>query len=1140
MLKKLDQRGLTLVELLVSMTILAMVALAVISARYFVAKRGVDVNDKAYAAEKAIQMMEEIKSVAVGGTAVLDSYDDGSNTFNPLLTTDKNVTNPGDPLSGNRTSPSGTGWRFLRNISIQHMSDDPTARQVYIRVFRSSSADSTLPDIELADVGGVVRTLTGKTYPSQVFDVYFLDLVNVPGWWAQVPTLQTTFRDSVIPAILQLNPGLVIRQHYITRTAFGRDQQYYPYLNVAQTTNNAAMPYVYFYPGSVTDDNNDPVPATIFAASLGNPGVLGVDQAGQVNVDGSHVNTTPYSLCDQYNHAVRYPDEVRLYNQACAQAQAVGVPTPEPSLRMLLEEMNSAPQSFTNALIVNLHGELLPMPAMRNYSDAAKDPSNLSGNGGPNIRVVTHPECIHYPTGTAINLRVYAYYDGMDGTGGISSPANYPATAVVPKITVLLPNEGLVGSGVSLTAIVGNNSVTYADFPEPTSGVASMGMSWTAALTNPFGGSATQLCITLYNTPLRCPQGPVSTGLNPSNWLYGLEYIPCAIKGNGNPFSSFDLSNSSVNAKNTARWVITLSGLTGTGTDTNDPYIIETRIGTDLLSGTISDNPPNLSRTYVWMGNSAPPPITERYQFIGDPRHCPYMDVKNGSQNGDSVSIGPDGYNWYFTSITNGTNYNGFTQTANGWGSQLNRIDVPRYLQLYRHAILGTQAIWSTMNGYSYFYYGIGGEFGGDTSPFQNGVSFVQSPWVPGSTTVKTVDEILTQGWASANIVNSRIVMETNHKWYAKYWLGELYPDSQYATWNTTGNLPTGTGNFYREAYTSANLTSVPTTWSGPTNAVGTSLDSLGCASFFNGNGSGSGNSVFGHDGSLSASPPYSTSASATIMQLGFNLQPMFTIPMGSPLGCTRPWQIGLTTGTPTEWSINPYKSERTTLTIPSITTGGVAVPRNFYQSEDTNSPSGWQGSAVVKQTSGTKTAYYIVSGLAIQASLGSQVLGEPAIMEMLRTFMDGGLYSGQDHIVQLPLVTLLHPAPTDQLTNPTSIAVTWSSAWQRWGANPYTEEYAPVTYTADNSVTMVYNLKYFKDGDSTWRFVGDNSAAVTGVCDCDLAGSHAVTTTSYTWDVSDTTQFSQGNYNVIVEAYRYNYLLHYSFHEQDGIFISR
>ena len=1120
-MKRLDAKGLTLVELLISVTILAMVAMAVISSRYFMAKRSQVNSDKAYAAEKAIQMMEELKALvagseqSAGGIGVLDSYDDGSSAYNPLLTTDKIVTSPSDPLSGNRAFNGG--WRFLRNISIQRVVNDPNARRVFIRVFKSSDTNTALPDTDLADVGGVLRTIASVNAPSQVFDVYILALANVPGWWAQVPTLQNTF-NSIIQTIQQLNPGFIVRKHYITRTAFGRDQQYFPFVNQQYHTDTAnAVSWIYLYPGTLNDDNGT---ANQYYSSADLQGI------GDVNIDGNQTTTTPYPICDMYNHAVRYPDEVALYNKALASD-----PTTQPSLRMLLEQMNSSPQSFTNALIVNLHGELLPMPAMRNYSDAAKDPLNDSGFGGPNIRVVTHPECLHYPTKTAMNLRVYAYYDGFDGTGGITGPASYPATAVVPKITVFLPNEGIVASAVSLTAIVGNNTVTYSDFGEVTSGVASMGMSWSSGMTNITGsGPSTQLYITLYNTPLRCPQGPVSTGLNASNWLYGLEYIPCPIKGNGNPFNAFDLSSSSLNAKNTARWVISFLGGLPDNTDSNHPYTIETRIGTDLLSGTLADNTPNLSRTYVWVGNNAPPPITEQYQFIGDPRHCPYMDVKNGSQNGDPVSIGPDAYNWYFTSIPNGTNYNGFNQTTNGWGTEANDVDVPRYYQIFRNALMNTQAIWSTMNGFSYYYYGMGGEFGGDTAPFQNGVTYAQKPWVSNSTTPKTVDEILTQTWASANIKNARIIMNTAKTWYAKNWLGELYPDSQYTTWKNTGNLPTGTGNFYREAYNSANLTSAPNAWNGPTRKLGTSTAGEGCASFLNGISSGS--KFFQHD-----SGPNNTQ-NATIQQLGVNLQPIFTIPLASPVSCTRPWCIDYSgsNSKPTEWANSAYSGQRTTLAIPNITTGGTSVPRNFYQSDDSNSGGTWQGSGVVQQSLSNKNAYYVISGLAIQANLGSQELGEIAIMEMLRTYMDGGLYGGSSHITQLPLVTLTAPKPTDQLITPTSIGVTWTSAWQRWGANPYTEEYAPITYTADNSVTINYNLKYSNNSGNSWYFVQDNAAAVTGVYD----SSHAITTTNWQWDVSDTSQFPQGDYDLRVEAYRQNYPIHYSFHEQDTLFISR
>ncbi len=36
----------------------------------------------------------------------------------------------------------------------------------------------------------------------------------------------------------------------------------------------------------------------------------------------------------------------------------------EPTLRLFLEDLNTNPERYAHALIVNLHGELLPMPAL--------------------------------------------------------------------------------------------------------------------------------------------------------------------------------------------------------------------------------------------------------------------------------------------------------------------------------------------------------------------------------------------------------------------------------------------------------------------------------------------------------------------------------------------------------------------------------------------------------------------------------------------------------------------------------------------------------------------------------------------------------------------------------------------------------
>src|SRR5690606_33743672 len=114
----------------------------------------------------------------------------------------------------------------------------------------------------------------------------------------------------------------------------------------------------------------------------------------EVNGYDADLNPVPYALADFFNHAMRYPDEYALWEQRVAaiedreqdieDAIIAGTVVPdeltdmskEPTLRILLDEMNTDPAKYKNALMINLHGELLPMPALRNYSDAAKDPIN--------------------------------------------------------------------------------------------------------------------------------------------------------------------------------------------------------------------------------------------------------------------------------------------------------------------------------------------------------------------------------------------------------------------------------------------------------------------------------------------------------------------------------------------------------------------------------------------------------------------------------------------------------------------------------------------------------------------------------------------------------------------------------------------
>ncbi len=73
--------------------------------------------------------------------------------------------------------------------------------------------------------------------------------------------------------------------------------------------------------------------------------------------------------------------------------------------------MVAEPDRYHNAILINLHGELLPMPPARNFSDAAKAPRTRAG-----WRAVAHPERLR-PRRTAGNdalsdaprFRVYAW-----------------------------------------------------------------------------------------------------------------------------------------------------------------------------------------------------------------------------------------------------------------------------------------------------------------------------------------------------------------------------------------------------------------------------------------------------------------------------------------------------------------------------------------------------------------------------------------------------------------------------------------------------------------------------------------------------------------------------------------------------------
>ncbi len=444
-------RGFGLLEVLIAVVLLAVAAMAGVA--YIT--RGTQhtdwVRDKVFARQRALSILAELRAFVEGGesevAADLDGFDDGLG-YEPSLTIQPDPSDPGaylppgNVISGN-TRDKGE-WRWYRQISVRPF---PGAAQrdlriTTVKVFRMRPAD-TLPGEQMAQMSSVIRTI-GDAFPTtQVYDVYLVACENVPGWWVFMDAIQP-FIEATLTDLEGRNPGLRFRTHWVTTLGYGRDEEYAPYTNEARDSREDT-PWAYCYPGRMPDGmaseryyvpermrarmNLDGVTTPAFAGgwaaqeTFTDTNSNGVRDPGEPFDDGDGDgswdagNEMPYALADMNNHCMRYPEAVARHEARVA----AGLATDDtPTWRLLLDRMVLDPDRYHNALIVNLHGELLPMPPARNYSDAAALPE-----AKPGWRVVTHPERIA-PTRVAGNdaasiaprFRVHAYKTAFAGTSG--------------------------------------------------------------------------------------------------------------------------------------------------------------------------------------------------------------------------------------------------------------------------------------------------------------------------------------------------------------------------------------------------------------------------------------------------------------------------------------------------------------------------------------------------------------------------------------------------------------------------------------------------------------------------------------------------------------------------------------------------
>jgi len=1062
------KKGFTLIEVIISLLVLGIVLVVIANYIAMTFNYTSSNQDIAFANVKANQILEELKSYIRKGeekrAEYLDNFDDGTG-YNPVLTTVKDAT-PTHILSGNSKLSDGN-WKFYRRITVKKLPnvESRDVRYVIVEIFKRMGNSYQ----KLSDISTIISTMGSPDIPQQVYDIYLIAIENVPGWWVNTTNLRMMI-DSAISEMESRNPNLTIRTHWITRLSYGRDEYYRPYIN-KENPVAFSIPWAYLYPGLLNNSNQ--ANSYYFDANF---------IKGKLNIDGVF-NDGTYALADQFNHSMRYPDELLRYNY-----EKMSNPKLEPSWRMLMEDLFSNPDKYKNSIIINLHGELMPFPPLRNYSDPAKDPENY-----PGVRIVTHPEQLKYNVGDDVKLRVYAYL-----------MPNYSTPNSVENITILIRgisldtnNDGVIEGIKGIKFIQGNENTQYTKID------AQLPNHYEASILYDNNGRLIGTKILLKNTPTTCPQNGNNGGGLPNDYkLYGLEYIPCPV-GTSSDYSAWqDLTTTGNSPKNTARWIITLDGnILNSISPSNKMLTIETYIG-DKDVNSIPDPIqyiPNRSRTYTWIGLE--PPITEKFQFMGDPRYCPYLDVK---ANG--------GYNKWFTNNLSG--YYGFSG-SNGWGMPYYSnypfdSDIPRYFQVFRDGILRSRSIFNSVTGFSFYYVGFGQEMGGDSAnPYINNLldnPISALPW--GSSGTIKVDEIIPDD--GANQFYCRLIKDKNSNWYSRIWLGELYPDSQYSNWKTYGNLSAPT--FSRVRYSSLGYPYdrfKRTREYGPPTALNGSSDPTNS------------NLGFNHE---HRNPP-NASNTATLTDDGRRINEAFNIVLPESMDARRPFALNVNLQTkgwmPPQWNSPDFTSYR----------GELEFYKSYYNASFNSS---YRSSALLKLTAptlagDTKTGYFLINGLSPAGEAGVAFIARYSIVSTIMGFLDAGNPSNPDRIDQVPYVSITSPTEIDEINNPENINIQWTLEWKRWDGKPYSD------YTYTDPPQVIYAVKYSSDGGKSWKYVQDDQPASPGERPDDI---HKVESMSYTLN-TPASKFPIGTYIFMVEAYRKDIQNHYAFHQR-RVFIRR
>lgn len=1163
--------GFGLVELMIGVVVMAIATISLISHLAINYAQTSEQRDRVFAYSVAQGLIAELQVAAATEEAtratVLEGMDDGTSTVATLTTAKVGgvLVPPDQDLS--RNFQRNGQWVWSRQINVRSVpgNENRRLRYVTVRVFKRDGADI---EREVASVSSVVSTLTSASPTAQVFDLYLIAIENAPGLWMPAETLRPVVMRAVSQAE-QGNPGLKFRTHWITKFSYGRNPVYRPYVN-ENLPSTDDVPEVYYYPGRLPAGLHESV--FYYVPSIMRGRIL--TDAGEQNGYDPVTNPYPYALSDFFNHAMRLPRERALHSFRVAQvetrkaeiAQAIedGNPPPpelvdmsaEPTLRLFLEDLATDPDKYRHALIINLHGDLLPMPALRNYSDPAKEPVSL-----PGVRVVAHPEelrTLRPPSvlDTDVRVRVYAYTtDPTSYTGPTVMPTNRPIALEVMDLD-LTDGAGNLRAGVTLQNLRGGVSVGgvtdyFPMLPAKPAGspLVANEMYYEVRFVDPGPGRRKSTLLTLYHTPVVSPpvlgrfggvQGLASTT---QARLYGLEYVP----GCTEPALDFsnDLASAGTGPKNTARWVLTIPGTVfsqARWVDNDSPpnyfdplttgapdrmVTIRTRIWDSSLidpleSGTVPSGvesrwlqPENLSETYCWWSSNLDfVPVTERSQFVGDPRLVPYRDMLSGSLDF------PDAYNRFFDSLENRSqdaivSFPGIDPIlqSNPWQG-LMRSDAPRFLELLRSGVTRSRTVLASVPEALALFLGHGGELIDSVkSGFAAGIPTDLRPFgSPGGSGTVT------------HVVQGRDFVRSGGAsyWWGMPFLGELFPDWAYTTqWASPdasgqprGNLSSGTGvsEFYRApstvVYANASNPAYGTAMLGGSPLLGVA----GPPALLN---TGSTASSFQH------SP---TGGFGSLSTGGTDFSDSFHYPLASTVPIARPFNLSASGPVGEHFSTAPYSLNRFSSNL----------IRSFY---DLSSGSmGMASTEWINPT--TRTAGHLVLRSSVRDFLKATEDAQILITASVQTYLDGGESGLVSPIQRLPRVIIRSPTETTVLTDPADISVLFEVEWRRWDGEPYTTG-TPSSFS-DFENQLFYSVMYSRDEGRTWQYVQDDSPAEPGV------------QPTFFYQVVDSGPgpealfwatprfvFPRGSYLLRVEAYRRDQTQHYAYHEK-LIFIDR